>query len=350
LRIALIQRFLPSRSRGGVGHFTHGLADALARRGHEVTVISQDPAPEGANYQVLQAGKNISRWSPLLFPFQAARCDFSAFDVIHAQGDDQWLTGHRPPLVRTLHGSSLAEAAANGLKELSPKHFCLHLYFYFWELISVLRADYVTAVSQDTRRHYPRLHRVIGNGIDSKAFAPEGVAKSRRPSILFVGEMQSRKRGHLLAQLFREKIRPAVPEAELWLVSPKMHEEEGVRWFSQPSFTELVRLYQEAWVFCLPSSYEGFGRPYIEAMAAGTAVVASPNPGAREVLDNGRFGIVAKDQELAPELIGLLGNEEKRGRMAKLGLERAREYDWDFIAGEYVKIYSDLIQKKKRNA
>ena len=42
---------------------------------------------------------------------------------------------------------------------------------------------------------------------------------------------------------------------------------------------ELAREYRAAWVFCLPSSYEGFGIPYAEAMASGTPVVATPNPG-----------------------------------------------------------------------
>ena len=47
----------------------------------------------------------------------------------------------------------------------------------------------------------------------------------------------------------------------------------------------LIELYQQAWLFCLPSSYEGFGVPYIEAMSCGTPVVATPNAGAREVLE-----------------------------------------------------------------
>src|ERR1017187_2150500 len=90
-RIAVIQRFLPSRSRGGVGHFTHGLCQALVRRGHRVTVFSQDPAPDDATYDVHLVGVRRTgrpgRLAPLTFPFDIARCDFVGFDVIHAQGD-----------------------------------------------------------------------------------------------------------------------------------------------------------------------------------------------------------------------------------------------------------------------
>ena len=44
----------------------------------------------------------------------------------------------------------------------------------------------------------------------------------------------------------------------------------------QVSDAELVDLYRSSWLFCLPSSYEGFGIPYAEAMANGCPVVATP--------------------------------------------------------------------------
>ena len=167
LRVALIQRFLPSRSRGGVGHFTHGLAQALTERGHDVTVFSQDPAPDGAGYRVEHVVVRDSRWSPFVFPWALRRCDFSDFDVIHAQGDEQWVTRRgRPPVVRTMHGTALAEAWFNGVRAGSPKRFLLHLYFYAMELLADLRADRVIAVSSGTGRYYPRMHAVIPNGID----------------------------------------------------------------------------------------------------------------------------------------------------------------------------------------
>jgi len=85
----------------------------------------------------------------------------------------------------------------------------------------------------------------------------------------------------------------------------------------------LADLYRRAWVFCLPSTYEGFGVPYIEAMASGTPVVASPNPGAREVTQEGRFGLIASDSALSETLLRVLTEEDYTPEVTQEGLLRA---------------------------
>jgi glycosyltransferase involved in cell wall biosynthesis len=355
IHIAVVQRFLPSRSRGGVGHFTHGLCNALTKRGHAVTVFSQDPAPEDALYEVVILSRTRSvagyQSAPFTFPFQVARQDFSGFDVIHAQGDDHLVPKRSaPPIVRTMHGSALAEAIYNGWRLRSPKRFFMHLYFYGCELIADLRADAVVVVSEDTGRYYPRLHRVIPNGVDIERFSQQRGEKSKNPAILFVGELDSRKRGRLLLQVFRENVHPHIPNAELWLVCPENVEGDGVRWLGPVDPQKLARLYREAWVFCLPSSYEGFGRPYVEAMAAGTPVVATPNPGAEEVLDHGKYGLIVPEARLGEALCALLTREEMRQDYSKRGSDRATMYSWDHVAERYEKVYEAVLQREKGSA
>ena len=180
--IAVIQRFLPSLSRGGVGYFTHGLCNALRKRSHTVAVFSQDPAPKDALYQVNRITPTSRfgiRFAPFVFPFDIAKQDFSSFDLIHAQGDDQFISKNAPPIVRTMHGSSLSEAIHNGIYRISPKHFLLHIYFYFLELISISRADSVIAVSGQTGKHYWKVDEVIPNGIDVEHFSGKERAKSK---------------------------------------------------------------------------------------------------------------------------------------------------------------------------
>src|SRR5581483_8941283 len=124
-----------------------------------------------------------------------------------------------------------------------------------------------------------------------------------------VGTYKNRKRGHLLMEAFTRQIRPAVPEAELWMVCSDAPAAPGVTVHGRVSEKELAELYSRAWVFCLPSSYEGFGVPYIEAMASGTPVVATPNPGSLEVLDGGRCGVIVDPDELGDALIALLRDQ-----------------------------------------
>lgn len=348
LEIAVIQRFLPPDSRGGAGYFATGLSAALAARGHRVTVFSQDRGPAGAAYRVVQLPGRDRRLAPILFPRQLRAIDFSPFDVIHAQGDEQLIRHAGRPVVRTLHGSSLDEAMANGLRGLSPKHLLLHTWFYKWELVAALRADAVVGVSAVAGRHMPRAVEIIPNGIDTRGFAPDGTPKSTAPSVLFVGALDSRKRGRWLVGQFLERIRPRVPDAELWLVSPDRADGPGVVSLGMLDDAALRDRYRRAWVMCLPSAYEGFGRPYVEAMAAGTAVVASPNPGAREVLGDGSFGVIAPDESLADEVVALLTDGARRGALERMGPPRAATYDWHVVAEAYERVYARVVERTRR--
>ncbi len=348
LEIAVIQRFLPPDSRGGAGHFTDGLCGGLAARGHRVTVFSHDCGPAGAPYRVAQMPGGDRRLAPIAFPRQLMHVDFSAFDVIHAQGDDQFIRHRGRPVVRTLHGSSLDEALANGLRGMSPKHLLLHAWFYQGELIACMRADAVAAVSPAAGRHVPRAVDVIPNGIDTQAFAPDGTSKSPAPSILFVGELDSRKRGRWLVREFVERVRPRVPDAELWLVSPDRAEGPGVVALGSLDDAALRDRFRRAWVLCLPSTYEGFGRPYVEAMAAGTAVAASRNPGALDVLDGGRFGVAAGDDALPDALVTLLTDADRRRALERAGLDRAKRYDWSSVIDAYEALYARVLIGRAR--
>jgi len=137
-------------------------------------------------------------------------------------------------------------------------------------------------------------------------------------------------------------MRPALPEPQLWMVSESAPAAPGVTVLGRVSLDRLADLYRRAWVFCLPSSYEGFGVPYIEAMASGTPVVATPNVGAVEVLGNGAFGVICEPERLGRELIALLRNPAERARLREVGLERAQDFSWDRIAAQYEDVYRSL--------
>ncbi len=119
---------------------------------------------------------------------------------------------------------------------------------------------------------------------------------------------------------------------------------EGVTVTGRLSDEELASWYRRAWVFCLPSTYEGFGIPYAEALLSGTPVVASPNPGARYVLADGKYGRIVEDPELGSSILELLSSQ-----WPGAGTIRARagasRFDLLHVISEYETLYTRTLDR-----
>ncbi len=259
----------------------------------------------------------------------------NGFDVIHSHGDDCFLLGKRRPWhVRTLHGASFSEMRANRGFKIRANLFLLGL----GEHLSLRVADVCVANSRATIKHFPGVKLHIPCGVDLSTFTP-GVRKSEQPTILFVGGITGKKRGWLMQKVFLEEIRKSIPNARLWVVSGEEIQGEGIDFFGRVSLDKLIELYQSAWLFCLPSEYEGFGVPYVEAMACGTPVVASFNDGSIETTSNGKFGRLCHDELLGATLIELLSDSSTRSLMSEAGVERAKEFGWHQVCLAYENVY-----------
>lgn len=333
MRLAITSYYLPSESKIGVGWVAHRLANELTAMGHAVTVFSPAARPDDAAYEhrLVPVGRpnHTLRWGVAMRDL-----DLSGFDALLAQGDDHLVRrGSVPAHIRTLHGSCFDEARyVPGLKNRA-RMVTLGL----TELVSALRTPHVVGVSAASLRFFPWLHDVIPNGVDTTRFAPmPETPKEERPTILFVGTYLRRKRGRLLHEAFTDHVLPRVPDAQLWMVCSDAPPAPGVEVLGRLSDDELADRYRRAWVFALPSTYEGFGVPYIEAMASGTAVVATPNRGAREVLDSGRRGALVEPHELGRTLVDLLVDADRRHLLERRGLEARQVFAMRAVAEAYV--------------
>jgi len=349
VKIALTHADLPNETKGGVAHQAHALGNVLAGRGHDVTFFTFSPAWDECRYQVRQLtpprGRGLKRFGSFLFARALAGVDFSGFDMIHVNGDGYLIRRGpgRPPLLRTFYGSARDEAKSAVRLRRRVYQNVLSLL----EARDARNADLCVGISAATQARIPAVSQIISCGVDLSRFRLG--LKSAHPSVLFVGTAGGRKRGQFLADVFTHAVRPRFPDAELWTVADRpLMGGGGIVNHGRVSFEMLGDLYRRAWVFCLPSTYEGFGVPYIEALASGTSVVASPNAGAREVLQNGAWGSLAEDADLGKSIVRLLGNPDERSTWETRGLERAGDFAWDRVAAQYERLYTDLIRAKNR--
>jgi phosphatidylinositol alpha-mannosyltransferase len=347
MRLAIFSYGLPvqGQKRGGIERVAHAVAQGLADRHHDLVVFSHYEKPEGATYEV-----RALPWKPFVNTWLGRRVtmgylgnvmalvpDYRGFDVLIALGDSLLLPLQRTPVLRVMLGSALGEAKT----ATSVGRFVLQSGVYLQELATALTQKTV-GISENTCRFNPFVRDAIPLGVDSTIFRPAPDRKTEQPSIIFVGTAAGRKRGGLLLNIFQTLIRPAYPDAMLMFVGPAGEPMPGVSYHTGVSDAQLAALYQRAWLYVSPSSYEGFGLPYLEAMACGTAVVATPNPGSREVLQGGTYGRLVEDAEFAPAILDLLGNASSRHALEQSGLRRAQELSMDSMINRYETVLAQL--------
>ncbi len=183
---------------------------------------------------------------------------------------------------------------------------------------SAKRADRVIAVSERTREDLEDLYgipakdvKVIPHGIDP-IFTPDDTAHDGG-YLLVVGSVQRRKDPRAAVDAGNELGMPVVvvgPEREPALANELRELGADVRGYVDHE--ELPRLYREASALVVPSRYEGFGLPVLEAMASGTPVVAAPDPALVEVA--GDAAVFADQGDLSGAILHALDRRSGAAR------------------------------------
>ena len=349
MRIALFHTTLPELGRkfSGVEVAVHRLANELTKNANdEVTVFSLSPRPADATYQHRQIFKDVHALlqgratRPSILPLLLNILRFEHFDVVHLHGDDWFYVRRTTPTVRTLHGSALREARSAA----SYKRKLVQYLVYYLEHVSARLATIPLAVGTDAAAIYG-VSEVVDCGVDLQLFSPG--TKAATPRILFVGTWEGRKRGRFLFDVFTDQVLSVIPRAELYMVSDYCPIHPNVVDARLPSDEILAELMRSAWVLAFPSTYEGFGMPYLEALATGTAVVSSPNDGAKYVLADGTYGAIVEDVSFGKRLIELLRDDRERKALETNARSRAEQFSWAIVAARHREVYMKAISRSE---
>ncbi len=400
MRVALFTREYPPDVYGGAGVHVEYLARELARRvdltvhcwGDDRQAADDGPRvvahrPWDALADGVPAHSALATMSADLLMAQAA----DAPDIAHSHTWYANLAGHLTKLVHDVPHV----ATVHSLEPMRPwkaEQLGGGYNVSTWcEATALQAADAVIAVSSahrdDIARAVPGIDpsriTVIRNGVDTDEYRPDpdhdvldrlGIDRAR-PYVLFVGRI-TRQKGltHLLDAV------PAItPDAQIVLCAgapdtPRMEEEvaervaalrddrDGVLWISEmiPK-RDLIQLFSHAGVFVCPSVYEPLGIVNLEAMACGTAVVATAVGGIPEVVADGETGLlvpvvlsddgagspadpVAFSRDLATAVNTLLADPECARAMGVSGRRRVEsEFSWRAVAERTLTLYSTLI-------
>ncbi len=230
---------------------------------------------------------------------------------------------------------------------------------------SARRADAIITPSACSRRDVIRALRLPAGRAPAVTVVPEGVHERFRPpparpparEILFVGRFDPYKNAPRLVEAFAD-LRRRVPDARLRLVGPpdarypgaraaaeRLGVSGAVRWDGYLADEDLVRAYGEAAVFALPSRYEGFGLPVLEAMACGTPVVCGNRSSLPEVAGDAALLVDPDDTAaLAGALERVLTEPALAAHLAAKGLRQAARFSWRRTAEQTLEVYRSVAR------
>lgn len=134
--------------------------------------------------------------------------------------------------------------------------------------------------------------------------------------------------------------------ADLNRVNELVKGDENIMRLGFVSSQDLIGIYNLATVFVLPSLYEGFGLPVLEAMACGCPVITSKEASLAEVAGNAAFYVDVYDVEsITAGIKNVFGNESLQKELREKGLENAKRFSWKKTAENTSRVYQQVLSK-----
>ena len=349
---------------GGVQSHVLQLAEVMRGYGHYVSVLAPSSPDADLPEYVVSGGKAVA------IPYNGSVARLRFGPATHrkvkkwlADGDFDVLHVHEPnapslsmlalqaadgPIVATFHTSttkSLTLSVFQGI--LRPYHEKIMGRIAVSDLA---RRWQMEALGSDAVE--------IPNGVDvpSIASAPllDGYPRPGK-SVLFLGRFDEPRKGMEVLLGALPALVTAYPGVEVLVVGrgdeEELRERAGalaghLRFLGLVDDAEKASAMRSVDVYCAPNTGgESFGIVLVEAMAAGTAVVASDLDAFRRVLQDGTAGRlvpVGDSQALAEALVDVLSDDEARERYVATATQAVQRYDWSVVARDILRVYETV--------
>jgi glycosyltransferase involved in cell wall biosynthesis len=369
MRICLVsQEYPPETADGGIGYQTHAKAHGLARKGHEVHVISMSPDHQQHEYrdELVQVLRIPGCWhrlpicSPavewLTYSVEVAAAvaglhsrspldllefpEYGAEGYVHLLNRTEW---NLIPAVIHLHGPLVMFAHTMRWPDTHSEFYrlgtmmegsCLRLADAIYSS-SACSAEWCARHYGIARERIPVLHV----GVNPQLFAPHPVPKETRPTVIFVGRIDPNKGVDLLvdaactlAAKYPDLLLRLLGRGDAAVIdglrskAARAGLPELLDFPGYVSRQELPEQLCRAHVFAAPSVYEGGpGFVYLEAMACGLPVIGCDGSGVSEVVTHGKDGLLVppRDREALVEgLDRLLSDSARRAEMGACARSR----------------------------
>lgn len=349
---------------GGVQSHVLQLAEVMRAGGHTVSVLAPSSPQVTLPDYVVSGGKAV----PIPYNGSVARLRFGpathrrvkkwlsdgAFDVLHLHEPNApslsmlALNIAEGPIVATFHTSttkSFTLSVFQGI--LRPMHEKIVGRIAVSDLA---RRWQMEALGSDAVE--------IPNGVDVASFADapmlDGYPRAGR-SVLFLGRFDEPRKGMNVLLGALPKLVARFSDIEILIVGrgdeEELREQAGelaghLRFLGAVDDATKASAMRSVDVYCAPNlGGESFGIVLVEAMAAGTAVVASDLDAFSRVLDDGRTGRLVPVGDaggLADGLIEMLEDEAARDRYIAVATEHVMRYDWSVVAGQILRVYETV--------
>jgi glycosyltransferase involved in cell wall biosynthesis len=204
---------------------------------------------------------------------------------------------------------------------------------------------------------------VIHNGVDTNKFGK--TISPRKPLVLFVGGMESRKGLEFAIQTLEVLVKKGRELNLIAIARPGFKGVETRAWFDHLiercglvgkveiheliDDEELARLYATASVFFLPTRMEGWGLSIMEAMASGSPIVSTPVGGITELVHSGENGLLVPVGDVhgfAEAIERLIDDKVLRDRLCAAAKETVKRFTWDASAKKTIELYNGIISAR----